>query len=222
MSAHDQLNDLAAFAAEQGRVLFTTWHSQYNAAVAHARDLLARQTVKRMAITWKEDVRRWHPGQQWIWEPGGLGVFDPGIYALSIVTEIMPDPIHLTSAELYFPENCQTPIAADLVFAHRGGAKVTAELDWRHEGEQTWTIAAETDGGTLVLADGGARLSIDGFEQAAADADGNPLLGEYPRLYAKMAALVRSGGIDMDMAPMTHVADAFLLGRRIAVEPFHE
>ncbi|MCC0029709.1 MAG: Gfo/Idh/MocA family oxidoreductase [Brucellaceae bacterium] len=213
---------LEAMACAAGVSIYATWHSREAAQVDAAREWLADKRLKSLHVTWKEDVRRWHPGQQWIWEPGGLGVFDPGINALSIVTEIMPDPIHLTSAELYFPENCQTPIAADLVFAHRGGAKVTAELDWRHEGEQTWTIAAETDGGTLVLADGGARLSIDGFEQAAADADGNPLLGEYPRLYAKMAALVRSGGIDMDMAPMTHVADAFLLGRRIAVEPFHE
>ena len=213
---------LEAMACAAGVSIYATWHSREAAQVDAARDWLADKRLKSLHVTWKEDVRRWHPGQQWIWEPGGLGVFDPGINALSIVTEIMPDPVHLTSAELYFPENCQTPIAANLVFAHLDGATVTAELDWRHEGEQTWTITAETDGGTLVLADGGARLSIDGTEQTAAGGDGNPLLGEYPRLYAKMAALVRSGGIDMDMAPMRHVADAFLLGRRITVEPFHE
>ncbi len=37
----------------------------------------------------KEDVRRWHPGQDWIWEAGGFGVFDPGINALSILTEVL-------------------------------------------------------------------------------------------------------------------------------------
>ena len=47
--------------------------------------------MKRLLVTWKEDVRHWHPGQQWIWEAGGFGVFDPGINALSIVTKIMPD-----------------------------------------------------------------------------------------------------------------------------------
>jgi hypothetical protein len=41
-------------------------------------------------IVWHEDVRKWHPGQQWIWEPGGFGVFDPGINALSIATRIFP------------------------------------------------------------------------------------------------------------------------------------
>ncbi len=37
-------------------------------------------------------------------EPGGLGVIDPGINALSIVTAILPKPVHLVSAELEFPE----------------------------------------------------------------------------------------------------------------------
>jgi D-galactose 1-dehydrogenase len=54
-------------------------------------------------VEWKEDVRQWHPGQQWIWQPGGLGVFDPGINALSIVTWMLPRPIFLTASELVFP-----------------------------------------------------------------------------------------------------------------------
>ncbi|GAB4347170.1 MAG: hypothetical protein Kow0026_00180 [Oricola sp.] len=149
-------------------------------------------------------------------------MFDPGINALSIVTEILPDTIHLTSATLEFPENRDTPIAAALAFAHPHGAAMSAIFDWRQEGDQTWTIEVETDAGTLRLADGGARLSINGETAAETDADGNPLQGEYPRLYAKMARLVRAGGIDMDLAPMTLVADAFLLGRRITVEPFEE
>ena len=50
--------------------------------------LLSQTRVRTAAIIWKEDVRRWHPGQAWIWEPGGFGVFDPGINALSIATHI--------------------------------------------------------------------------------------------------------------------------------------
>ena len=50
------------------------------------RKALAGKTVRAMAVNWKEDVRRWHPGQKWIWTSGGFGVFDPGINALSIVT----------------------------------------------------------------------------------------------------------------------------------------
>ena len=213
---------LEAMARDAGVSIFATWHSREAAQVSAAKAWLSDKRLRALTVTWKEDVRRWHPGQDWIWRAGGLGVFDPGINALSIVTEILPDPIHLTAATLEFPENRETPIAASLTFAHPHAAEMSAVFDWRQDGDQIWTIEAVTDAGTLVLADGGARLAIDGEMQAEADADGNPLQGEYPRLYAKMADLLRNGGIDMDLSPMTHVADAFLLGRRITVEPFNE
>lgn len=214
-----ECHTLEAMAREAGVSIFATWHSREAASVEAARIWLAGKTLKRLKITWLEDVRRWHPGQAWIWEPGGLGVFDPGINALSILTRILPVPVHLTGATLKFPENRQTPIAADLAFRHPDGADVSAAFDWRKDGDQFWNIEAETNGGTMVLADGGARLSIDG---AAIEASGDALAGEYPRLYAQMAELVRAGGIDMDLSPMVHVADAFLLGARETVEPFDE
>ncbi|SPH25027.1 L-arabinose 1-dehydrogenase (NAD(P)(+)) [Defluviimonas aquaemixtae] len=199
--------------------LFATWHSREADSVAAAKAWLADKTLRRLAVNWKEDVRRWHPGQEWIWEPGGLGVFDPGINALSIVTEILPGPIHLSSAELAYPENRQTPIAATLDFFHPQGATVTAEFDWRQEGDQIWTIEAATDEGTLRIVDGGARIEIEGEPRKIAP--DLPLSGEYPRLYAKMARLISEGKIDMDLAPLRHVADAFMLGRRRRVAPFH-
>ncbi len=217
-----ECHELEAMARAAGVSIFATWHSREATAVATAKAWLTDKRLKSLSITWKEDVRRWHPGQAWIWQPGGLGVFDPGINALSIVTEILPDPVHLTEAELSFPTNCATPIAARLSFAHPHGAEVHAEFDWRHEGEQTWTIVAETDGGRLVLAEGGAKLSVDGRIVAPDVNNRTPLVGEYPRLYARMAELVRTSSIDMDLSPMVHVADAFLIGRRVAVEPFVE
>jgi D-galactose 1-dehydrogenase len=211
---------LEAMARAAGVTLFATWHSREAAQVAAARGWLAGKTLRRLAVTWKEDVRRWHPGQEWVWQAGGLGVFDPGINALSIVTAILPDPIHLTAATLLFPENRDTPIAADLAFFHPQGADVSAVFDWRQQGDQTWTIEVETDAGTLVLADGGARMLLNGAEQPVVPG-GGPLRGEYPRLYDRMAALVERGEIDMDLAPMVHVSDAFLLGKRRITEAFH-
>ncbi|MCC0035703.1 MAG: Gfo/Idh/MocA family oxidoreductase [Hoeflea sp.] len=212
---------LKALARRAGVSLYATWHSREAAMVAPAKAWLAGKTLKNLVVTWKEDVRKWHPGQTWIWQAGGLGVFDPGINALSIVTEILQDPIHISSSELLIPENCETPIAANLTFAHPQGAQVSAEFDFRKEGDQFWNIAIETDQGSLVLSEGGATLSINGEMQNAAIGD-TALKGEYPRLYANMAALVRARGIDMDLAPMAHVADAFLLGKRVSVEPFVE
>jgi D-galactose 1-dehydrogenase len=114
---------------------------------------------------------------------------------------------------LTFPENCQTPIAAALTFS--GG--VTADFDWRQEGPQTWDIDVETDQGRLALRMGGNRLELDGKEVAGE----NSIMGEYPALYARMAELVARGQSDVDLAPMTHVADALTLGRRVTVPPFH-
>ena len=208
---------LEAVARDNGLALYATWHSRQADMVAAAKAWLTGKTLKKLTVTWKEDVRRWHPGQAWIWEPGGLGVFDPGINALSIVTEILADPIHVTGAVLEVPENCQTPIAARIGF-HHPQADVSAVFDWRQEGDQTWQIEAVTEAGTLLLSDGGARMEVDGTMAGEAA----PLDGEYPRLYAQMAELVARGGIEMDLRPMTLVADAFTLGRRDTVAAFVE
>ena len=103
---------LADMAKAGGVTIFTTWHSRMAEAVAPAKAWLAEKTILRAQITWREDVRKWHPGQDWVFAPGGMGVFDPGSNALSIITEILPMPIHLRSADLLFPSNCDTPIAA--------------------------------------------------------------------------------------------------------------
>ncbi len=211
---------LEALAREHRVSLYATWHSREADKVSVAKAWLADKILRKLKVTWKEDVRRWHPGQEWIWEPGGMGVFDPGINALSIVTEILPVNIHLATATLDVPSNRQTPIGARLSFAHPTGADVSADFDWRQTGEQTWMIEAETDEGTLTLLDGGARIQIDGIEDALVS--DNPLAGEYPRLYANMAALVAKGEIDMDLRPMVHVSDALGLGRRVTVEPFYD
>jgi D-galactose 1-dehydrogenase len=206
---------LIEMAEDAGISLFATWHSRHAHCVPAAKAWLAGREITGLAITWKEDVRRWHPGQEWIWDAGGLGVFDPGINALSIMTEILPSPVHLVSAELEFPENRDTPIAAALAFDHPGGANVSAVFDWRHEGKQTWDIDIETDGGTLKLSDGGATLFIDGeLSQKGPNR-------EYSGLYYRMAGLVAGRQSDMDLSPMVHVADAFTLGRRLVVAPFH-
>jgi D-galactose 1-dehydrogenase len=206
---------LEALAREKGVTLFATWHSRYADCVPDLKSWLADRTIKRLKITWKEDVRRWHPGQEWIWEPGGMGVFDPGINALSILTEILPYSVHLSEAALEFPENRATPIAAKMTFVDPVGADMSAEFDWRHEGLQTWNIEVETDQGHAHLSLGGEKLEIDG--ELVKHGSNN----EYANLYARMAELVKTDQSDMDLAPLIHVCDAFSLGRRIAAEPFH-
>ena len=81
-----EVHALERLAAAQGVTLYATWHSRMAEAVAPAKAWLADKVVRRAHITWREDVRKWHPGQDWVFEPGGMGVFDPGINALSILT----------------------------------------------------------------------------------------------------------------------------------------
>jgi len=207
-----EIHALQDLAAAKGLTLYATWHSRMARAVAPAKAWLQGKTVTRAHITWREDVRKWHPGQDWVFEPGGMGVFDPGINALSILTDILPMPVHLTDATLTFPENRQTPIAAALTFS----GNVTADFDWRQEGPQTWDIEVETLDGQLALRLGGDVLEIDG-NAVTGKADA---LGEYPALYARMAELVRTKASDVDLAPMIHVADAMTLGRRIQTDAF--
>lgn len=213
-----ELQDLAARAAGLGRVLFTTWHSQYNAAVDEAKSRLQGQRIRRLHIAWKEDVRHWHPGQDWIWEVGGFGVFDPGINALSILTKIMPGPIFVAAADLVTPTNRAMPIAAVLRFASPAGtedAALTAEFDWRQTGPQSWTISVDTeDGQSLVLSEGGAKLAVDGRSVAEAPP------AEYADIYQRFATLVRDGKSAVDAAPFQLVADAFMVGRRVTTDAF--
>ncbi|RUV72191.1 MAG: Gfo/Idh/MocA family oxidoreductase [Mesorhizobium sp.] len=210
-----EVEDLKALAVANGVSLFASWHSRYAPAVEAARDFLGSTTIRSAAINWKEDVRRWHPNQDWIWAPGGFGVFDPGINALSIATHILP-AMFITSAILDFPENRAAPIAAHIAFRTSNGLPVTMELDWRQTGPQSWDILAETDKGAMVLSGGGSKLAVDGgvvHDEPEA---------EYPMLYKRFAEIVRAGVSDVDLAPLQHVADAFMLGKRNVVEAFFD
>ncbi len=201
-------------AARAGRTLFATWHSRFAAGVAPARAWLVGKAIRRAECVWKEDVRIWHPGQAWIWEPG-IGVFDPGINALSLLSSILPLPLDLRSAELRFPANKAAPIAADLDYRH-GDAPVGVAFDFDRRGPQSWDIRVETDGGALELGAGAARLSIHDRPVALDDQ------GEYSGLYRRFAELVERGESDCDLRPFRMVADAFLLARRKTVAPFDE
>ena len=210
-----EAESFAALAAASDRVLYTTWHSREAAAVAPARAWLAGKNIRRTTVTWQEDVRVWHPGQAWIWEPG-IGVFDPGINALSVITALLPGPLLLDAADLRFPANKAAPIAADLTLADGAGAAVEVAFDFDRRGPQRWDIAIETDGGTLELSHGASRMAIDGVPVDVGDEP------EYARLYRRFARLLATRTSDVDLSPFRIVADAFLLGRRAEVGPFED
>ncbi|WDZ94117.1 Gfo/Idh/MocA family oxidoreductase [Herbaspirillum sp. WKF16] len=209
-----EIESLKKLAAEYAVTLFASWHSRHAPAVQVVKSHLNEHPPRRVKVIWREDVRHWHPDQEWIWQPGGLGVFDPGINALSIVTEILPEEIFLRTAALEFPSNRQAPIGAQLSFTDATGTDVHADFDWRQTGEQTWDILIDTDSTHLHLKKGGHELWIDAVRRDL------PLEGEYPSLYRHFADLIRGRSSDVDVAPLRHVADAFMLGQHVVTDPF--
>ena len=69
-------------------------------------------------------------------------------------------------------------------------------LRLRQTGPQSWDIVAETDNGTMMLSEGGAKLSIDG--RLVHDEPER----EYPMLYRRFAEIVKAGKSDVDLAPL--------------------
>jgi predicted dehydrogenase len=212
-----EINELACLAEAKHVTLFTTWHAQHHSTVDAAARALAGKRIRSMEITWHEDVHKWHPGQLWIWQPGGFGVFDPGINAFSIATKIFPGGLFVQSAELQVPSNAQTPIAADVTFSSpQADGPLRASLDWRRTEGEEWTISIETSDGTAVrLEDGGARLILGG--QASTDSG----IGEYPDIYRTFVQLIDERRSLVDVAPFRLVADSLLVAKTTWVDPVH-
>ena len=206
--------ELACIAEANGRTLFATWHARHNVGVAVAAEALAGKSIESMEIRWHEDVRKWHPGQIWVWKAGGFGVFDPGINAFSIATRIFPGALAVDSAELSYPKGADTPIAAEITFASPvATGPLTCSLDWRRSEGEEWTIEVRTvDGDEIALLDGGARLSINGTERPCEG------LGEYPDIYRRFVDLIDCRESDVDLRPLRLVADCLLVAGFSQVE----
>ena len=213
-----EFDDLVAYAGKKNRVLFQTWHSRYNEAVEETRKLLRKEGVAAVRIDWRESVRKWHPGQDWVWEPGGFGVCDPGINAMSIFTRIMPFPVFVESARLKFPANRQTPVDVEITFksAEKHQPRMSAGFNWLEESGEVWTIAIETEkGGKLRLEKGGTVLKVGGKIKVQNPSE------EYEAIYDRFARLLKKRKSEVDGSPLLLIADAFLLGARENVEEFH-
>lgn len=79
----------------------------------------------------------------------------------------------------------------------------------------------------MQLRNGGSQPYIDGQNietdednQSTPDEASDTLRWEYTRLYQRFFQLVRRREVDIDTTPLGLVADAFLLGERVIVEPF--
>lgn len=212
-----QLEGLVRLAKTTGRSLYQTWHSQHARAVEPAARLLKQRRLRGAQITWKEDVRRWHPGQGWLWEPGGFGVFDPGMNALSILTKLIAEPVYPQAAQLLVPVNCYAPIAAEIELRTDSGTEIKVSLDFRETGPQRWNIDLDTDGGAMRLSAGGGHLTLG---DDPVPADPGSLDAEYAAIYRRFEELILRRESDVDTRPLQLVSDIFLVAKQIPVESF--
>jgi len=213
-AALSQAEALRSIAAARGRTLFAAWHSRESACVDAVAAWLVGKEVREVAVDWREDVRHWHPGQDWLLATGGFGIFDPAINAVSILTKILPSVLAFESSHLSVPENRETPLQADVLLRH-GAAPVRLGLDFLQEGPQQWDIRITTDAGVVMMRSGGHFWHLDGVEQPSEPEQ------EYRRLYARFARLVAARESDFDVSPLMLVSDALLLGQREVIAPFY-
>lgn len=208
---------IAALAAQRGVTALAGWHSRFAPGVESARNWMLARPIKSIQVRWKENVRQWHPGQKWIFEAGGMGVFDPGINALSILTRLLGGHALVRKAALHVPSNCSAPIQAELQMVSERGVPIDAEFDFLQVDQQTWSIFVESAAGdTMALHLGGRIMEVNG--KVVLDEPER----EYPAMYEHFLRLVAAGHSDVDFTPLQAVADAFLVGKLSSAEPYYE
>jgi D-galactose 1-dehydrogenase len=209
-------SELTPLIAGRGRpaTLFATWRPVSRLPLSRREPSAGRQ-IRSVVVEWKEDVES-ASGQGLDLGAGRA----PGLRSRhQCALHSHPDSaaaFFLTEAELSYPGNRATPIAANLAFSDGTGVPILAEFDWRQTGPQTWDIRVETDAGRLTLSSGGSRLVHD--DRTLVDEN----QAEYRGIYRRFVELITSRVSDVDLSPLLHVADAFMLGRRRDVEPFIE
>jgi L-arabinose 1- dehydrogenase len=196
-----------------GQPVFASWHSRCAPMVETAAAWVGSHDIVSARIVWHESVHKWHPGQSWLWEQGGFGVYDPGINSFSILTYLLPGQYRVLSATYEVPSNSQTPIAAELemVTGHTG---ISVSLDFRYEEDERWEISLRAaDGQTLKLSDGGATLQINDAPARSGEA------AEYAGLYEKFGQLIDERRCDFDLSPLEIIENANGVAVRHAVAP---
>jgi D-galactose 1-dehydrogenase len=132
------------------------------------------------------------PSQERICQAGGLGIFDPGINGLSILTNLLPEPAMVSSAELVFPENRAAPIAAIMQFTTANGLAIELDFDWGQADNEVWNVKFVLDHGELIVSEGAAALSLNGQQLQITEHD------EYEAIYHRFVEIVAGCICDVD------------------------
>lgn len=193
-------------AAEQAKVtIFAGWHSKYALMISFAREWIEKNGCDHFEIFWKEDYNKWHPGQKWIKKEGGLGVFDSGINALSMLCELMEVDFSPENVLFLRPSNWKTPIAVSFSLKTKDRVIGKVEFDWRVTGDDIWDIKFFSGSSEMVLSDGGKSMTINKipiyFEEEK--------LSEYKRMYKHFEETIIAKKSSFDFKPLQYVSNLY-------------
>jgi predicted dehydrogenase len=215
-----ELTELQRIAEERKVVLVTSFHARHNMAVEEARRILAGRPPESILVEWREDFERWHGGQAWPWQPGGFGVFDPGINALSVLCHVLPDAgFRVEKARLRIPAEAATPSAVWMRLAWDGGAG-DVQFEWRRGGEDIWNItlrSAAANHGVDTLLIRGVRSLLRGGEVICSSEEDQ----EYEGVYRNFRRSIAHGRSEVSLREMQMIEDAmFIAETEQSEQPF--
>ena len=192
--------------AEQAKVtIFAGWHSKYALMISFAREWIKKNGCDHFEIFWKEDYNKWHPDQKWIKKEGGLGVFDSGINALSMMYELMDIDSSPENVLFFRPSNWETPIAASFSLKTNDNVIGKVEFDWRATGEDIWDIKFFSGSSEMVLSDGGQSMFVDNIPICF---EGEKL-SEYELMYKHFEDAITAKESSFDFKPLQHVLNLY-------------
>jgi predicted dehydrogenase len=205
-----ELIELRRIAEERELVLVTSFHAQHNQAVDEARRLLAGRSPEDILVEWREDFERWHGRQSWPWQPGGFGVFDPGINALSILCHVLPDTnFRVEKAWFRVPAGAATPAMVRMRLAWDGGGG-DVQFEWRRGGRDIWDITlrsrAAGGGSDTLLIRGVRSLLRDGTVLCSSNVD-----QEYEGVYRAFRRSIADGRSEVSLREMQMIEDAMFI-----------
>jgi predicted dehydrogenase len=204
---------LKSFAEDYDIPLFASWHSRQSGAMNPAYEWLQDKAIQYFEVQWRENIREWHPNQDWLLKASGFGVFDPAMNALSILTKLIPQKITVEEMNLAIPLNREAAISAQGILSV-GAMRGRVEFDFLHTGFPCWDIMMRTDQGELKIKEGGKILEINGNIQNFANE-------EYPRLYSNFNGLLESRRSDIDLSPLQLVTEMVEKATRSVAPDFY-
>lgn len=212
-----RLFGLQSVAQNQRIAFFTAYHTAACVGLPHAKEWLTARanSLEKIQVTWKECVRKWHPGQEWVTRknPAGNvceGVLDIVFNPLSLLFALL-GPMQFRASTLVVPSNWETPISGSFALTANTNTgnipiPVNGEFGWDYEraasdGEgpdEIWTIDFHGQSSVLSLQEGGCQVYRDGQRVTTQSTAAYPLGPEYQNLYKQFSTLVANRSCAVD------------------------